>query len=775
MRVYLSTLVLAGVLSACSNVEQPNTAPMETFHLSRVRLGDGPFKQAQLTDLAYILEMDVDKLLAPYLIESSLDPVKPGYGNWEGDGLNGHIGGHYLSALSMMYAATGIDSVNEEVDYILNQLKMAQDANGNGYLSGVPDGKVIWEEIANGNIRADYFSLNGRWVPLYNIHKIFAGLRDAYWYADKQLAFTMWKDLSDWWLDMTADLTDDQIQQLLKSEYGGLNEVFADLYAETGEEKYLDMAETLSHRVLLDPLLEGRDQLTGMHANTQIPKVIGYERVAAESGNQPWHDASIFFWNTVVNNRTIAIGGNSVREHFHGAENFRPMVTSEQGPETCNTYNMMRLAKELYLADESTAYLDYYERAQINHILSSQHPDGGFVYFTPARPRHYRVYSQPHDAMWCCVGSGIENHTKYGELIYSHKGDDLFVNLFIPSTLNWEEKGLQLTQETIFPNEESSAFELTLESARAFKMAIRVPEWIDGEMEVQVNGTSESVIENGYLVVDRVWKDGDVIDVSLPMKLSYELLPDGSNWAAFTSGPVVLAAVTDTTDLDGLWADDSRMGHVANGPFYPIDEAPVIVSAEAQLLERVNRISPINYQINNLYGEQPSLDLVPFYQLHEARYMMYWPFVDSAGLEQMVAETAAKEKERLALRKITVDQVSPGEQQPESEHGFTGEGTYMGYSNERYWRSGSGYFTYTMSNPAGKGRLLRVQFEADETNHLQILVNGKKVKTYDPTTGLSEEFIDITAKGLLEITFKGGKDKSMPRIYDVRFLARMPW
>ena len=771
MKKIFYALAVIVLINACQPKQEVN-AQMEAFHLNQVNLLDGPFKRAQETDLKYILDMDVDRLLAPYLIEAGLEPAKEGYGNWEGSGLNGHIGGHYLSALSMMYAATGSSELNEEIDYMLAELKRAQDANGNGYLSGVPDGKVIWEEIAEGNIRSDYFSLNDRWVPLYNIHKIFAGLRDAYWYADKPEALEIWKSLSDWWLTMTNNLSDEQIQLMLKSEHGGLNEVFADLYKETGEAKYLVMAEKLSHKVLLDPLLLGEDHLTGMHANTQIPKVIGYERVAEESGKQDWHQAAVFFWDEVVNNRSIAIGGNSVREHFHSKDNFRPMVTSEQGPETCNTYNMMRLSKELFLADEEVKYLDYYEKAQINHILSSQHPDGGFVYFTPARPRHYRVYSQPDQAMWCCVGSGIENHTKYGELIYSHKGDDLFVNLFIASELDWNEKGIQLTQTTSFPERESSELKLSLEESKSFSINLRIPSWIDGEMVVQVNGSEAPAQKlNGYLVLDREWNDGDVIELSLPMSIDFEQLPDGSNWVAFTSGPVVMAAVTDSTDLDGLWADDSRMGHVANGQFYPVAKAPLIVSSKENLLDKVNRESPAQLTISQLYGDDKEMSLVPFYQIHEARYMMYWPYVDSAGLESLVAETASKEAERMALRKLTVDVVSPGEQQPESEHGFKGEDTWMGYSNERYWRSGRGWFSYDLTNSDGRAKFLRIQYEADNENGLVLYVNDELIEEVHTNVGLGEIKVPISDGGNLKVKISGIADKHLPRIYDVRLLS----
>ncbi|GAB3818974.1 hypothetical protein GCM10028895_16800 [Pontibacter rugosus] len=414
-----------------------------------MKLKDSPFKQAQQTDMEYILALDPDRLLAPYLREAGIKPKAESYGNWENTGLDGHIGGHYLTALSLMYSATGNPELLQRLNYMVDQLAACQQQNGNGYIGGVPGGEAMWQEIAKGNIDAGSFSLNDKWVPWYNIHKLYAGLRDAYLYTGNEKAKDMLVKLSDWSLNLTKDLTDAHMQDMLRSEHGGMNEVFADVAEITGDKKYLELARRFSHRAILDPLLAGKDNLTGMHANTQIPKVIGYKRVAEVGGDPAWAGAAGFFWNTVVNDRTVSIGGNSVREHFHPTNDFSPMIESREGPETCNTYNMLKLSKQLYLTEASAEYIDYYERGLYNHILSSQHPTrGGFVYFTPMRPRHYRVYSKPEDGFWCCVGSGLENHGKYGELIYAHNEQDLFVNLFIPSTLEWKERDITLTQST---------------------------------------------------------------------------------------------------------------------------------------------------------------------------------------------------------------------------------------------------------------------------------------------------------------------------------------
>ena len=425
---------------------------LNAFHLSQVRLLDSPFYRAQQTDLNYILALEPDRLLAPFLIDAGFDPLEERYGNWESTGLDGHIGGHYLSALSMMYASTGDEALLKRIHYMIGWLKKCQDKNGNGYVGGIPNGRELWEEIQRGKIDSGNFTLNSRWVPLYNIHKLFAGLRDVYLFTDTGTSLDILIGLSDWLYDVVKNLTDEQIQEMLKSEHGGLNEVLADVYEVTGDEKYLGLSVRLSHKVLLDSLLKRENKLTGLHANTQIPKVIGFKKTADMANNEDWEKASEFFWNTVVDRWTVSIGGNSVREHFHPADDYSSMVESNQGPETCNTYNMLRLTKMLFLKDPQKKYLEYYERALFNHILSSQHPgeEGGFVYFTPMRPRHYRVYSKAQHCFWCCVGSGLENHSKYGELIYAYDEHDIYVNLFIPSVLSWKRKAYSLPRNRIF-------------------------------------------------------------------------------------------------------------------------------------------------------------------------------------------------------------------------------------------------------------------------------------------------------------------------------------
>lgn len=719
----------------------------ELFPLSDVRLKSGPFLDAQLDDRNYLIAMEPDRLLAPFLREAGLEPRKPSYGNWESTGLDGHMGGHYLSALSLMVASTGDAELLRRLNYFVAELKRAQQANGDGYIGGIPGGRQAWRDVAAGKLQADNFSVNGKWVPWYNLHKVYAGLRDAYRYAGNEDARAMLVQLSDWALALSSKLTDAQMQQMLRSEHGGMNEVFADVAQMTGESKYMDLALRFSHRAILEPLAKGEDKLTGLHANTQIPKVIGFKRIADLTGRQDLDKAARFFWQTVVDRRSVVIGGNSVREHFHDEKDFSSMIGDVEGPETCNTYNMLKLTQMLFQSEQKGSYGDYYERALYNHILSSQRPGGGFVYFTPMRPNHYRVYSQVDKGMWCCVGSGIESHAKYGEFIYAHEGDALFVNLFIPSTLNWKERGIKLTQATRFPDADSTR--LTVDAGGRFTMKIRYPAWVAaGKMQVKVNGKAVKLDAQpgGYVSLARDWRKGDRVDVVLPMTTRLEQMPDKSNYYAVLHGPIVLAAKTRMLGDEKLnfLADDSRMGHIASGPVCPLESAPMFVSDSKDFIRKFKPVKgkPLTFTAPGVvHGAGANTEFIPFFRLHDSRYTMYWQHSTPAGLEQMQAANAAREKERLALDAITIDQVAPGEQQPESDHFFKGEESDAGINNGRHWRDASKWFSYELKDPKREAKVLRLTFsKGDGGRQFDILINGRLLAEVTLAKDAPDEF-----------------------------------
>jgi len=636
MTNYKTTLLLLVVLLAA--FAPAGAQMMKPFKLSEVELLPGVFSQAQQTDMRYMLSLDADRLLAPYLREAGLSPKKENYPNWENTGLDGHIGGHYLSALSNMYAATSNKQMNQRLDYMLSELKRCQEKTGTGYIGGTPGGAKMWSDIEAGHIKSDTFALNEKWVPLYNIHKIFAGLRDAYLIAGKDDAKEILIKLTDYVDRVSSHLSDDQIQTMLFSEHGGLNEIFADVAFITGDKKYLTLAQRYSHLMLLRPLIEHVDNLTGLHANMQIPKAVGFQRVAELSGDASYADAARFFWQTVVSHRTVVIGGNSVQEHFNPIDNYKPMIAGIAGPETCNTYNMLKLSRHLFEYDGESKYIDFYERATYNHILSSQHPvRGGFVYYTSMRPRHYRVYSQPQINMWCCVGSGMENHGKYGELIYSHSDHNLFVNLFIPSRLTWTDKGMVIAQETKFPDDEVSRITIEKVATQRVTINVRVPSWVDaGKFQIKINGKVESLEAKpgSYVSLERTWKKGDIIEVHLPMKLTYEQMPDGSNFVAFLHGPIVLAAKTDSGEkLNYLGTENQFGGYRASGTMYPMDEAPSVRLQSADLSALIIPLKGKTQTFSALklitQPKYQNLELVPFYKVHDSRYVIYWPLTQN--------------------------------------------------------------------------------------------------------------------------------------------------
>ena len=729
---YKTSLIIAllsfGVMTA-------QTEEVQLFKLQDVQLKDSPFRDAMLTDLHYMMQLDPDRLLAPFLKEAGLEPKAENYPNWENTGLDGHIAGHYLTALAQMYASTGEEKALERLKYMLGELRRAQLANGNGYIGGVQGSHELWKEISEGKIKAGSFSLNDRWVPLYNIHKTYAGLRDAYLIAGITEAKQMLIDLTDWMIGETKDLSDEQIQELLISEQGGLNEVFADVYRITGEHKYLDLAYRFSQKKLLTPLEKQEDILNGMHANTQIPKVIGYETISEVDKNEEYHKAATYFWNNVVNERSVAIGGNSVREHFNPANDFSSMINSVQGPETCNTYNMLKLSEKLFEAEPDEKYSAYYERALYNHILSSQHPGkGGFVYFTPMRPGHYRVYSQPETSFWCCVGSGLENHGKYNEFIYAHTNDELYVNLFIPSELNWKEKDLSVIQENNFPQEPSTSFIFKTEKPQRLNLLLRYPNWVTkGKLEVLVNGEPVSIKEEpgSYISVERLWKDGDTVRMELPMHITAERMPDGSDYRALEYGPIVLGAKTNAEDMKGLFADASRGGHIADGKKIPLSETPIfLTNTPDDIAKDVHKEAgqELRFSASDiLYPERFSnLEFIPFYKIHDSRYVIYLPVETPESLAAIQKKRKEEEIKQQKLEALTVDKVSPGEQQPESDHFIKSENSNIGVNQDRHWRDASGWFSYVLKDKNNEAAKLQVTyFGQDRDRNFNIYVNGQ--------------------------------------------------
>ena len=766
----------------------------QEFPLGDVTLLDGPLKKARDLNIKTLLQYDCDRLLAPYRKEAGLEPRAKTYPNW--DGLDGHVGGHYLTAMAMN-AATGNDECRRRMEYMISELQLCADANvknhpewGRGYVGGMPNSANIWSNFKRGDFGV-YF---GSWAPFYNLHKMYAGLRDAWLYCGNEQAKKLFLGFCDWAIDLTAGLSDDQMERMLGNEHGGMNEVLYDAYCISGcQEKYLDVAKRFSHRRLLTPMIQRVDCLDNMHANTQVPKVVGFERISNHSGNENYHEAAQFFWDIVTGQRSLAFGGNSRREHFPSREACMDFINDIDGPETCNTNNMLKLTELLHHRNPEARFADYYELATFNHILSSQHPGhGGYVYFTPARPRHYRNYSAPNEAMWCCVGTGMENHGKYCQFIYTHVGNALYVNLYVASELNWRDKGVVLRQDTKFPYDETSRITIT-QGKGEFPLLVRYPGWVKpGDFKVSVNGKPVSIISgpSSYVAIDRQWKKGDVVEVTFPMHNYIKYLPNEPQYIALMHGPILLGMKAGTEDLAHLVADDSRFGQYASGKKLPINEAPILINDNIE--DIANQLKPIpgkplHFTLSTKMENAIENELQPFFEIHDSRYMMYWLALSENSYKSYLDDLAKQEQERQALEVRTVDKVQPGEQQPETDHKMETDRSQTGNTNDVFWRDASNghYFSYLMQTAGRTDLQLRLKFWGVgewKSHEFDVFIDDQLLTSINNTgkyriSEFKYETFDIPANMLqgktqIRVKFVAKPQKQIGEIYGVRLISK---
>lgn len=766
----------------------------DEFPLGDITLLDGPLKHARDLNVQVLLKYDCDRMLAPYRKEAGLQPRKPSYPNW--DGLDGHVGGHYLSALAIN-AATGNEECRKRMEYMISELQLVLDANNqrpeawcHNYIGGVPNSAKMWTAFSKGDF-GPYF---GTWAPFYNIHKMYAGLRDAWLYCGNEQAKNLFLKFCDWAVDITRDLNDEQMEKMLGNEHGGMNEVLADAYAITGEQKYLDCARRFSHRMLLVPLENGKDCLDNMHANTQIPKVIGYQRIAELAHDVQYHNASEYFWEIVTRQRSLALGGNSRREHFPTKENCIDYINDIDGPESCNTYNMLKLTEDLNRVKPNGMYGDFYETAMFNHILSAQHPQhGGYVYFTSARPRHYRNYSAPNEAMWCCVGTGMEDHGKYGQFVWTHdKGvkaedDALYVNLFVASELNWKDRKMVIRQQTAFPYAETSVVEVA-KGKGTFILKVRKPSWCENFTVKGVGFDADSYEENGFVCMKRKWKKGDQVKISMPMHAYIKPMINVPQYVAIMYGPILLGMKTGTEDMRSLIADDSRFGQYAGGKKLALDEAPILLPKHlddiAKNLKPVPG-KPLHFKLATHMENTIDGELQPFFEIHDSRYMMYWLALGENDYKAYMQKLADEGKARQALEARTVDKVNPGEQQPETDHRMETDDSNKGNTEGIFFRDAKDghYFSYLMQTKGETNLSLQLKFWGQDewrTSEFDIYVNDKllcsvnnshrwrttQFKTVD--YAIPSEF--VKGKKEIRVKFVAHKGKQVGQIYGVRLV-----
>ena len=723
------------------------------FEPGEVKLLAGPYRHAMELDAKFLLSLDADRLLSWYRKEAGLPEKAEGYGGWESQGIAGHSLGHYLSACARMSRAAENPEFCQRVAHVVAELAACQEANGDGFLGAMPNGKQVFAEVSRGEIRSAGFDLNGSWVPWYNLHKLFAGLIDAHRYCGNEQALEVASKLADLAVAVTAKLTPEQWQQMLACEHGGMNESLADLYALTGNEAYLELANKFYHTGVLDALAAERDELAGKHANTQVPKAIGAERIYQLSGDKKYERIGPFFWETVVANHTYANGGNSDGEHF-GAPRKLSDRLGHSTSETCNTYNMLKLSSALFSREPNAAYADYMERALWNHILASQHPETGQVcYYVSLRSGDFKKFMELLD-FTCCNGSGMENHSRYGDVIYFHSDDALWVNQFIASEVDWKDAGVRVTQETDFPTSDVVRLRVNADQPKRFKLHLRHPRWVAGELAVTLNGEPLELESkpSSYATIDREWQDGDVVELRLPLKLRSESMPDRENRVAAFYGPILLA------------------GDMGTAPSRP--ETPVIISASDEATDWIaadgEAAGALRFHTQDV-GQPADVQLKPFYETYDHRHLVYWDRLTPPEWEVRRVEIAAEQARLRELESRTIDHFAIGEMQPERDHRLEGEKSTPHEFNGRKLRHAvdGGWFAFDMEVSPDEPTDLVATYWGSESGprEFDVLIDGQVVATQSLHHDRPERFWDRVYELPTELT--SGKEN-----VNVRFAAK---
>lgn len=747
---YITCLLVGTLLSAYTTAEAADTkivvnpvqpAQRTLFPLTDVRLGDSQFKDIQELDHAYLLSLEPERLLSWFRREAGLAPDAPAYPFWEsedvwgGGPLAGHIMGFSLSSMSMMYEATGDEALRRKIEKMVRGLKECQDAQGDGYLLATINGRRIFEEVVSGKFTTNNPTINGVWEPVYIMNKIMLGLYNAYLGCDLPQAKDVLVKMADWFGYQVLDkLTYEQIQELLVCEHGSINESYITVYEITGDEKYLKWAKLLNDEDMLIPAAEERDVLNGWHANTQIPKFTGFEKVYNYTQEDKYTRAAQFFWETVVDKHTWVIGGNSTGEHFFPVDQFEKRVPSDGGPESCNSVNMMRLTETLYQDYGRMKMVDYYERVLYNHILANYDPHEGMcTYYTSMRPAHYRIYGTQHHSFWCCTGTGMEAPAKFGKMIYAHQGSELYVNLFMPSELNWKDKGVKLVQNTDFPDNNKVGFVINTAAGVHFTLNIRKPHWSTAKkMTVWVNGKKMQLAPNteGYVQLDRSWSNGDKVEVELTPQVTVEYLKGSDKYAAFLYGPVVLAAKVGNNGLEEAYSFRFPKRTVATLEI-PMLTAPALIGSLDKIKKAVSR-KPDKELVFECSSEVASttFELIPFNRIHFNRYAIYFPLYKQMKDYQAVYDQEKKTiLENEMLQANTVDHVLIQSPLSESDHKLAGVNMDWGEAYGRSWRhaSNGGYFMYQMAVLPDVPQSLYMQFINTDggARVFDVLVDGK--------------------------------------------------
>lgn len=759
---------------------QPAQAAAQPFCLSEIRLLDGPFLDSRRRLAVFLRATDPDRLLHNFRQTAGLPSIAEPLGGWEkptGE-LRGHSMGHYLSGCSLMYAATGEAFWKQRVDYMVAELAKCQAAMPSrgynaGFLSAYPES--FFDRVDQ---------CKPVWAPYYTLHKILAGLLDAHDQCGNGQALEVLQRMADWLGFRVGRLSVEAMQKSLKNEHGGMNEALANLYAITRKPEHLRLSQAFNHQVIFVPLAAGEDKLDGLHANTQIPKIIGAARQYELTGDPAMATVARTFWDRVALHRSYCIGGHSDCEHFFPVDQFAKHL-SPQTAETCNTYNMLKLTRHLFAWEPSATLMDFYERGLFNQILASQDPEKGMmIYFASLKPGHFKVYNRPEDSFWCCTGTGMENHAKYGDTTYFRSADTLFVNLFMASEVAWKQKGVTLRQETRFP--EDGAVRLTLQCAAPseFALAIRHPGWA-AALPISINGQPQA---NGskpgsYVTLRRTWQSGDRVELQLPLELRTELLPGAAEKVAILYGPIVLAGRLGTEGMPNPYArDQNELNSV------PAPDVPVLRGTLAEVLKHIEPVSgqSLAFATHGI-GSPSDVTLIPYYRLHGQRLNIYWDVLDDAGWQRRLADEARQAAQRKAYEARIVDAVESGDTASEKSHAVAGENSRTGRLQDRTWRDAAagGWFSYRLAVRPGVAQVLECTYWGSDTGKrkFDLVVDGRTIATQELKKSKPGHFFTVEyplpaelLEGKQAVTVKfASRDQSLVGgLFGVKILVRSP-
>lgn len=597
---------------------------VQPFALSAVRLRPGAALEALEVNRRYLMSLDTDRLLHMFRITAGLPSTAQPLGGWEApdNELRGHFSGHYLSACALLAAQTGDAAVRSRGTHLAAELAACQAAIGTGYLSAFP--VDLFDRLRAGQ---------PAWAPFYTLHKIMAGLLDTYTLSGQHQALDTLLGMARWTERWVQPLSDADMARVLEREYGGMNELLYNLATATSDRRWRQLARRFDRQRILAPLAAGRDELQGLHANTTIPQIIGAARGYELTGNDEQRLAAETFWQTVTQRRAYCTGGTSNGESWNTPPGILAHELSGYTEESCVTYNMQKLTRLLYGWSADPRLADYYERTLYNGILGVQHPaDGDKLYYLPLESGYWKLFGTPEHDFWCCSGSMAESFAKLGDSIYFHDGAGVYVNLFIPSELDWAERGLRLVLDTRFPQEES--LRLTVHTARPQRMVlrVRVPQWTTGG-SAHLNGAElpELAAPGSYFALERRWRDGDVLALRLPMRLHAAPMPDDPGRLAVMYGPLVLAARLGRAGLDAahLRAAPTRPRMVPEYPLPPVS-APTITTAALDPASWLEPLAgrPLTFRTT---GQAQPLTLEPLNGIFDERYAVYWRVFERAA------------------------------------------------------------------------------------------------------------------------------------------------